>query len=181
MSGRQPASDCRSPSQARAMMRHLILPALLLASPAAAQTAFQDTAGLDRAVASFTGHAIGEEGGARTAIDRRLKLAQCPTVALSWHGLNHDAVTVTCSGPDWHVYVPVVMAAAPIATPAAAPIAVAAKAEIVIRRGDPVMVEATQAGFSISREAIAQGDAAAGQRFLAKADGDKTAFQAIAC
>ena len=94
--------------------------------------------------------------------------------------LNHDAVTVTCSGPDWHVYVPVVMAAAPIATPAAAPIAVAAKTEIVIRRGDPVMVEATQAGFSISREAIAQGDAAAGQRFLAKADGDKTAFQAIA-
>ena len=60
------------------------------------------------------------------------------------------------------------------------PIAVAAKTEIVIRRGDPVMVEATQAGFSISREAIAQGDAAAGQRFLAKADGDKTAFQAIA-
>ena len=89
----------------------ILIPALLIAAPAAAQTAFQDTAGLDRAVASFTGHSIGEEGGARTAIDRRLKLAQCPTVALSWHGINHDAVTVTCSGPNWHVYVSVVMTA----------------------------------------------------------------------
>ena len=58
--------------------------------------------------------------------------------------------------------------------------AIVVSADWAIRRGDPVMVEATQAGFSISREAIAQGDAAAGQRFLAKADGDKTAFQAIA-
>ena len=162
-------------------MFRFLIPVLLIAGPAAAQTAFQDTASLDRAVASFTGHAIGEEGGARTTIDTRLKLAQCPTVALSGHGLNHDAVTVTCSGPNWHVYVPVVMAAAPTPGVSIAPtVTLPAKPEIVIHRGDPVMVEASQAGFTISREAIAQGDAAAGQRFMARGDGDKQAFQAVA-
>jgi flagella basal body P-ring formation protein FlgA len=43
-----------------------------------------------------------------------------------------------------------------------------------------VMVEASQAGFTISREAIAQGDAPAGGRFLAKGQDDKQPFQAIA-
>lgn len=162
-------------------MFRILIPALLIATPAVAQSAFQDTASLDRAVASFTGHAIGEEGGARTAIDSRLKLAQCPTVALSWHGLNHDAVTVTCSGPNWHVYVPVNMPAAPSPGVSIAPtVTLPAKPEIVIHRGDPVMVEASQAGFSISREAIAQGNAAAGERFMAKGQGDKNAFQAVA-
>lgn len=163
-------------------MFRILIPALLIAGPAMAQArAFQDTAALDRAVAGFTGHAIGEEGGARTAIDTRLKLAQCPTVALSWHGLNHDAVTVTCSGPNWHIYVPVVMPAAAPKSPQIAPtVTLPAKPVVVIHRGDPVMVEASQAGFTISREAIAQGNAAVGERFLAKGDGDKQAFQAIA-
>lgn len=163
-------------------MFRFILPALLIAAPAAAQTrAFQNTASLDKAVAGFTGHSIGEEGGARTMIDDRLKLAQCATVALSWHGINHDAVTITCPDPNWHIYVPVVMAAPAPKSPSIAPaVTLPAKPEIVIKRGDPVMVEASTSGFTISREAIAQGDAAAGQRFLAKGDGDKQAFQAIA-
>ena len=162
-------------------MFRILIPALLIATPAVAQSAFQDTAGLDRAVASFTGHAIGEEGGARTAIDSRLKLAQCPTVALSWHGLNHDAVTVTCSGPDWHIYVPIDMPAAqPHGVSIAPTVMLPVKPEIVIHRGDPVMVEASQAGFTISREAIAQGNAAVGERFMAKGQGDRNGFQAIA-
>jgi flagella basal body P-ring formation protein FlgA len=160
-------------------MRFLI-PALLLASPAIAQTTFQDTAILDKAVAGFTGHSIGEEGGARTAIDSRLKLAACPTVAMSWHGLNHDAVTITCPAPNWHIYVPVVLAAEPTSPSIAPAVTLPAKPVIVIHRGDPVMVEADANGFSISREAVAQGDAAVGQRFLAKGDGDKQAFQAVA-
>lgn len=163
-------------------MFRFLVPALMLASPIAAQAAsFQNTAILDKAVAGFTGHSIGEEGGARTAIDARLKLAQCPTVALSWHGLNHDAVTITCPAPNWHIYVPVKMAAQTSAGPAVAAAATRpVKPVTVIHRGDPVMVEASSAGFTISREAVAQGDAAAGERFLAKGDGDKHAFQAIA-
>ncbi|TPG20615.1 hypothetical protein EAH87_08820 [Sphingomonas koreensis] len=158
-----------------------MLPLLLIPAPVAAQAAFQDTAGLDRAVASFTGHGVGETGGARTTIDGRLKLAQCPTVALSWHGLNRDSVMITCSGPDWHVYVPVQQAAPTPISPSISPaVTLPAKAEIVIKRGDPVMVEASDSGFSISREAIAMGNAAVGDRFMAKGDGDKAPFQAVA-
>jgi flagella basal body P-ring formation protein FlgA len=165
-------------------MIRILLPALLIAMPAmAAAATLQDTATLDRAVAGFTGRAIGEDGGARTAIDSRLKLGQCPTVALSWHGVRHDAVMITCSGPDWHIYVPLQMAApAPFvpAPAAAAAVAPPAKPVIVIKRGDPVMVEAADSGFSISREAVAMGDAAVGQRFMCKGDGDKAPFQAVA-
>ena len=38
-------------------MFRLLIPALLIASPAAGADPFQDTAALDRAVAAFTGHA----------------------------------------------------------------------------------------------------------------------------
>ena len=85
----------------------MLVPALFVAAPAAAQ-AFQDTASLDRAVAAFTARAIGDEGGARSIVDRRLKLASCPTLALSWHGATHDAVVVTCTGPEWRIFVPVI-------------------------------------------------------------------------
>ncbi|WP_447411762.1 hypothetical protein, partial [Clostridium perfringens] len=70
--------------------------------------AFQDTGGLDRAVAAFTSRPIGAEGGARTAIDARLRLAACPTVSLSWRTEAHDAVVVSCPGPDWRIFVPVI-------------------------------------------------------------------------
>ncbi|MEG3163434.1 flagella basal body P-ring formation protein FlgA [Sphingomonas sp. PB2P19] len=156
------------------------LPLLLLAAPAFA-AGYQDTAGLDRAVAAFAGHAIGEEGGARAPVDTRLKLAQCPTVALSWRTPAHDAVVIACSGPDWKIYVPMRVAAAPLgAAPVAAVASLAAKAPPVIKRGDPVVIEAASEGFAISREGIAMGDAAVGARFLVKVDDTRTPVQAIA-
>ncbi len=156
----------------------ILLPLLI----AAATPAFQDTTGLDRAVAAFTSRPIGAEGGARTAIDSRLRLAQCATVALAWRTEAHDAVVVTCSGPDWRIFVPVIRAAAaPLPAAAARPAVVAAvKAEPVIRRGDPVMIEAGSPGFSISREGVAIGDAPAGGRFMVKVDDARTPVQAIA-
>ncbi|RIA44504.1 flagella basal body P-ring formation protein FlgA [Hephaestia caeni] len=162
-------------------MFRLIMPALLIAAPAAAAD-FQDIAALDRAVAAFAGHGIGEDGGARAPVDKRLKLAQCPTVALSWRTDRHDAVVVACSGPNWRIFVPVHHAAPVTVAAASAVVAVAppVKQQPVIKRGDPIVVAAGSPGFSISREAIAMGNAAPGERFLAKGDGDKTQFQAIA-
>ena len=61
----------------------ILLPLLLAAAPMGTLPVFQDTGGLDRAVAAFTSRPIGAEGGARTAIDTRLRLAQCPTVSLA--------------------------------------------------------------------------------------------------
>ncbi|WP_307718241.1 flagella basal body P-ring formation protein FlgA [Sphingomonas sp. TZW2008] len=152
--------------------------ALLLALGAAA---FQDTAALDRAVAAFTGKPIGSEGGARAVVDPRLRLAQCPTVALSWRTDAHDAVVVSCGGPDWRIFVPVAMPprAAVIARAAAAPLPAAA-AEKVIRRGDPLVIEAGSPGFAITREGVAMADAAAGQRLMVRVDGGKMPVQAVA-
>ncbi len=167
-------------------MRHLstiaLLPTLLLAWPAplAAQTAFQDTVALDGAVAGFTSRPIGAEGGARTPVDKRLRLAQCPTVALSWHGLNHDAVIITCNNPDWRIYVPVVMPAAPVVGPAPAAAPALAKPVIVIKRGDPVTIEVNASGFAITRDGVAMTDAASGGRFLVDVDGSRKPVQAVA-
>lgn len=153
---------------------------MLLASPAAAQN-FQSTTLIDKAVAGFTGHAIGESGGARTAVDTRLKLATCPMVSLNWRTDSHDSVVVTCTDPQWRIFVPVMMPARPAsaATPAAAPVA-AAKAAIVIKRGDPVTVVAGDGAFMVTRDGIATTDAAAGARVLIRVQDGKPPIQAVA-
>lgn len=142
---------------------------------------FHDLPSIDRAVAAFTGHAVGSEGGPRATVDTRLRLAACPMVALSWRSEAHDAVVVTCTGPDWRLFVPVrrsvPVTASPPPTIAAIP---AAPAPIVVRRGDPVMIEAGTDGFQITREGIAAADAAAGARVLVRVEGTAQPVQAVA-
>lgn len=159
-----------------------LMPIALLALPvvpANAQRAFQDTSAIDAAVASFTGQPIGTEGGARAAVDKRLKLAVCPMVAMSWFGNGHSAVVVRCTNPDWRIYVPMLVSppTAPAPVPAAAP---AAKPVIVIKRGDPVTIEVNAPGFAVSRDGIAMTDAASGARLLVNVDNVKKPVQAIA-
>lgn len=166
-------------------MRRLSLLLLgVVASPAAAAP-FQDTGAIDRAVAAFTGHGVGNEGGARTPVDARLKLAACPMVSMAWRTENHDAVVVTCTGPEWRLFVPVKsVASAPrgaaplVITPNAQPVAL--KPVYVIKRGDPVTIAAGSAGFSITREGVAVGDAVVGGRFMVKVDDQKNPVQAVA-
>lgn len=169
------------------MIRPLMLAVALLPISVAAQSIrFQDTTAIDVAVTAFTGHAVGEEGGARSVVDARLKLAACPLPQLDWRGANQDAVVVTCDAPRWRIFVPVKMPPqaqrAPVAAAVAAPSVAApiVRAEPVIRRGDPITVEAGSAGFSITREGIAMGDAAAGARLLVKVDPSKPPIQAVA-
>ena len=147
---------------------------------AAAALSFQDTAALDRAVAAFTARPIGSEGGARAIVDPRLRLATCPMVAISWRTEARDAVVVSCSGPDWRLFVPVL--APPRAAAAPRPMAIAApvKAEPVIRRGDPVTIEAGSDGFSITRDGIAMADAAPGARLPVQVSDSPKPVQAVA-
>ncbi|MBP2278093.1 MULTISPECIES: flagella basal body P-ring formation protein FlgA [Sphingomonas] len=166
------------------MLRHLPLVLIAVASPAAAAPAFQDTATLDRAVAAFAGKAIGEEGGARTPVDSRLKLAACPMVSMAWRSETHDAVVVTCTGPQWRLFVPI---RTPVVAPKGAAPLVITPSEVaplrpvyVIKRGDPVTISAGSPGFSITREGIAAGDAVAGGRFLVKIDSARAPIQAVA-
>ena len=159
----------------------LFVPLALLASPAFAAGPFQDTVAIDRAVAAFTGKAIGESGGARSVVDARLKLASCPMVSMSWRGAAQDAVVVTCTGPEWRIFVPVRAIATAASAPAATPVTIApVKVAAVIKRGDPVTIAAGSPGFSITREGIAMADAAPGGRFLVKVDSAKALVQAVA-
>lgn len=160
-------------------MAALLLPALLAAVPAGA-LGFQDTVALDRAVIAFTGKAMGDEGGARVPVDYRLKLKPCATLAMAWHTETHDAVVVTCAGPDWRIFVPVRRAATPAALKAVPAIAIAPKLAPVIKRGDPVTIAAGSPGFTITREGIAMGDAAPGARFLVKVEDNRNPVQAVA-
>ncbi|HWK36789.1 flagella basal body P-ring formation protein FlgA [Sphingomonas sp.] len=167
----------------RPLLFALALAPVSAGGPAAAQQLhFQDTAAIDVAVSAFTGHAIGEEGGARTAVDKRLKLAACPLPQLDWRGSYQDAVVVRCDAPAWRIYVPIHTPPrpAPVAAVAAPVPVAAAKAEPVIRRGDAVTVEVGAAGFSISRDGVAMGDAPAGGRIAIRIDPAKPPVQAVA-
>lgn len=165
------------------MLKRLPLLLLACASPALAAGPFQNTLLVDRGVAAFTGRAIGEEGGARTPVDARLKLAACPMVAMSWRSDAHDAVVVSCTGPDWRLFVPVRQ---PVVPPkGAAPLVIAPQTPLerpvaVIKRGDPVTIAAGAAGFSITRDGVAASDAAVGGRFLVKVDATRAPVQAVA-
>ncbi|RYE03095.1 MAG: hypothetical protein EOP61_06080 [Sphingomonadales bacterium] len=163
------------------MEKTMLLAALALAAPAVAGD-FQSTQMLDTIVAQFTGKAIGEVGGARAPVDSRLKLASCAAPQLEWRTLAQDAVVVRCMAPGWRIYVPVNAVLRPKAAvaPAAVPAAPVVKAEAVIKRGDAVTVEVNAAGFSITREGIAMGDAPAGGRLAIKVDEKKPPIQAIA-
>lgn len=130
----------------------MTLAALAILSAAA----FADPAAIDRAVEAFTGAPAGIEGGARTPVDRRLRLAACPTpLALSWHGAGRANVVVQCQGAaGWRIFVPVLGSAfAASAAPAAAPAVV---------RGDPVTIAVAGAGFSISQPGEAMESGAPG-------------------
>lgn len=167
------------------MLRLLPLVLIAVANPLAAATpVFQDIAALDRAVAAFTGKAIGEEGGARTPVDTRLKLAACPMVSMAWRSDAHDAVVVTCTGPQWRLFVP--MRTPAVAPKGPAPLVITPSEVVplrpvyVIKRGDPVTISAASSGFSITREGVAVGDAVAGGRFLVKVDDTRAPVQAVA-
>ncbi len=164
--------------------------ALAAATPAAAQD-FQSIQVLDTIVAQFTGHDIGQEGGARAPVDKRLKLASCPAPQLSWRTDQKDAVLIRCMSPEWRIFVPVLMpppapkpmAAAPGAAATTTPVVrptPLVKAEPVIRRGDAVTLEAGAPGFSITREGVAMNDAAPGARVMIKVDENKAPIQAVA-
>lgn len=102
---------------------------------------FADLAAIDRHVAGFTGAAIGQTGGAREPVDRRLRLRPCGSpLAVSWRTTSRDTVVVQCGDTGgWRLFVPVMAA-----TPAAA-------AMPVVNRGDAITIAVTGTGFTVSQ------------------------------
>ena len=158
-----------------------LIPASMFALAAPAFAAgFVDHAALDRAAEAFAGAPIGAEGGPAAPVDRRLRLAHCPSdPALSWRSDRHDAIVVQCAETGWRIFVPVrAAAAASAAAPAVRTIA--ARPEPVIRRGDLVTLVAESPSFTVSSTGVAAGNAAPGELITVRIEGVRTPVQAIA-
>ena len=130
------------------MIRRIVPTLLLLSAPAQAQS-LADLGAVDRAVADFTGTAVGTPGGAAQPVDRRLRLAACTApLALGWYGARQDMVEVRCpAAPGWRIYVPLSGGGRAIV---AAPL---------VERGDGVTIAVTGEGFTVAQpgEALESG------------------------
>lgn len=130
----------------------------LIASPLAAQTSHLDPARIDRAVAAFTGQAIGQTGGAINPADSRLRLENCAApLTVEWHGTRQRTVKVSCD-TRWHIFVAVKAEAQSSPTPA----------PDVIRRGDTVTIAIEGRGFAIRRPGEARESGAIGDWITVK-------------
>ncbi len=127
--------------------------ALCAAAQPVSAAGFADPAAIDREVARFTGAEIGSPGGARTPVDRRLRLAQCPAeLALEWYGTARDTVLVRCPEPGgWRLFVPLAAVRGQQAAPD------------VVSRGDAVMISVRGGGFTLSRQGEALEAGAVGE------------------
>jgi flagella basal body P-ring formation protein FlgA len=112
-----------------------------------------DPAAIDLAVAEFTGAEIGTPGGARSPVDRRLRLGACAAgLALEWYGRARDTVLVRCSGVGgWRLFVPLTTGGNQPGGPD------------VVSRGDMVSITVRGAGFSLSRQGEALEAGAVGE------------------
>jgi flagella basal body P-ring formation protein FlgA len=140
------------------MKRLILIAAMLVPLPLAAQP-FTQLPAIDRAVADFTGAAIGQPGGAAQPVDRRLRLAACAGIpALSWYGGRRDTVLVQC--PDqgsWRLFVPL-LAGNNAASQAPA-----------VLRGEAVTIAVEGDGFSVSQAGEAMEPGAVGSWIKVKA------------
>ena len=135
------------------------------ASAAMAQS-FVDLADIDRAVAAFTGAAQGSPGGAAQVLDRRLRLAPCPSqLTLGWYGTRQDTVEVRCAVPGgWKLYVPLV-----------ANSSTATAATLAITRGDAVTISVSGAGFAVAQPGEALESGAVGAWIKVRGPGQNAA------
>lgn len=145
------------------LFRRLALLSALCAAPAAAQS-FEDLGALETRLVAALGAGIGEAGGPANPIDRRLKLAACPSSAM-FDAPRLGAVTISCEPLGWRIRVP-------LARSASVSMA-AAKAEPLIRRGDQVEVIALGGAFTVSTLAVADEDGAPGERIRLRGDDRK--------
>lgn len=155
------------------LFRRLILPALALAAPAAAAPVYEDLDRLEARVVAAVGAGIGEPGGPQRPIDRRLRLAACPSAPMVTMPMA-GAATLDCEALGWRIHVPLARTA--IAGPGGPGIGAREKVEPVIRKGDQVEVVAMGGMFTVSTIAVAQQDGAPGERIRLKGDGKAAPF-----
>jgi len=144
-------------------MNYLIPLALAAAMPAMATTLppAQNLDELEQIVVTTLGADIGQPGGPMAPIDRRIRLAACPT-GIQIDAPQMGAVTVRCTTAGWRLRVP--LARVPTAQQGSQGFQKTAAANADVRKGDPVQLVAQGNAFSISIEGIAMEDANVGGR-----------------
>lgn len=154
----------------------MIVPALLaiFAQPALAQQKFENLDRIDGLVAMTVGANVGEPGGPIAPVDRRLRLAACPSIP-TVEGPVFGAAMVKCDALGWRVRVPLAAGSSAAAAPAAGfqrstAFARPMAREVVVKRGDPVELTAGNAAFSVSRQMIADEDGAVGDTIRVRED-----------
>ena len=167
-----------------ARLSSLLMTAAALAGAQAAHAqgaqTFENLDRIDSLVAMTVGANLGEPGGPAAPVDRRLRLAACPTTP-SVEGPVFGAAMVKCDALGWRIRVPLVggsaaAASGPLPRTAASPQnrfarpAVSAPREAVVRKGDPVQLMAGNAAFSVSRMMLADEDGALGDTIRVRED-----------
>jgi flagellar basal body P-ring formation protein FlgA len=152
------------------LFRRLFMTVALAAAPAvAAAQPFENLERLEVQIVASLGAGIGEPGGPARPIDRRLRLAACPTPPVVTMPYPASAA-VHCEGIGWRIHVPLFRHAGAVAAVREA------KPEPVIRKGDQVEVVADGGSFVVSTIAVAQQDGAAGDRIRLKGDAKAAPF-----
>ena len=151
--------------------------AALIASPVVGQPAFTDHGAIDAAVEAFTGAPVGAVGGARTPVDRRLRLAPCRSaLALGFHGNRVDMLTVACPDPgSWRIFVALNSANAPNAAAAQAR---AEKPVEIVALGDLVSIVVEGPGFMVQQSGEAMEAGAQGEWIRVRPSGTRETLRA---
>lgn len=149
------------------LLTALIVAPVLYGPALASAQAMQNLAEIDILVAATMGAEVGEPGGARAPVDRRLKLKACP-VALEVTGPDLGAAAVRCPALGWRIRVPLDLAAEGQATAARPAVqrgygAGAATGQEGIKRGEPILLTVERPSFSLSRVMIADRDGKVGE------------------
>ncbi len=112
--------------------------------------------------------AAGRFAGRPVAVDARLQLADCAEPLFALAG---ERVEVRCERPAWRVFLPFRSAAEPVVQAGVVKAGVV-KAGPAIRRGERVVVLVEGRGFTVSMDAVADGDARDGRVWVRSANGE---------
>lgn len=140
---------------------------LAFANAPASASDFQDLDALDVAVAASMGAEIGQPGGARAPVDRRLKLKTCPELP-TVSGPVLGAAVVRCQSIGWSIRVPLNLEGRAQRTGSATPSV--REARDAVTRGQAVRLTVEGSGYSLSRTMIADRSGRIGDMISVRAD-----------
>jgi flagella basal body P-ring formation protein FlgA len=133
------------------------LAAVAVAAPAHAQSGLQDLGQIDVMVAAAMGAEIGQPGGARAPVDRRLKLKACPG-PLEVSGPEMNAAAVRCNAIGWRIRVPLMLSAAPTSNINVGSRGRQVPGQEAVKRGEPILLTVERPTFTLTRVMVADKD-----------------------